>query len=138
MIEAVYDKIDSFLKDLRDMKAHTVLQLIKYGGQVGAMAKQILDEHKLIHYRNGQNELSSVVDLTPEGLKAIDLGIRGYLAKVEEKMNRADQIEQLTLQKLKLEQLPAKLWWIIAIGTILISAIVGFLMDLIKSKYIHP
>lgn len=154
VLEKAYDAVDDYLKrnsvdticfyNLKD-------QYSVWGGQ----AVRIMRENYLVKERGGEN---SYTDLTNEGHKALEIGIRKYLRNNDkyaelksqnlelqnenlklgkENSKKNDELRDLQIEigKLQKKELKTKILWLIvgAIG----AAILQFFVEFLKSKYLN-
>jgi hypothetical protein len=92
---------------------------------------QIMDKHELLWYQEPTKKFFTVIGVTLEGHEAIRIGIRAYIAKMEERKNRADAIEKLTLQKLSFEQFSAKFWIIVILFNVVLTGLVSYIVAML-------
>ncbi|AYN03321.1 hypothetical protein [Flavobacterium sp. 140616W15] len=74
-------------------------------------------------------------ELTESGILVFsDGGIEKYLFNIRTEKDLDSDIKQLTLKKLKLEQFPARFWWLIIIITSIISVLTTLVNNQIEKS----
>ena len=101
-----FELIDKFLTELSN-SAHGAFFSTLDGKSEKQMAKTLMDDHKLIRYRNPSSK-TSVADITAEGLAVLrEGGFRIYLENKNETNRQREvfqaEIESRELEKVKLE-----------------------------------